>query len=402
MPDTQLPLVMLDPGHGGHARAGRSSPEGLRGLRGTLEKDITLQLARVVARKLGGGVRLTREADVNLPIGERIERARRAGAGIFVSVHCGAPDRVARAYTHVYGSAQSRALAQSIAESLRGPSGHAGRAETGELAVLTPDRHMAHTAAVLLEVDDLSDEGGEDRLSDPGEIEALGQSIANGIRRFRASPAAARAMSVDESGAGADPTPEASTGGATEDAGLNAAIERELRSALDGDRLIDVMVQAAVPLVFSEEQSTPPTNYAGRGRRTGTRYGDGDPNDPPPARQATPADLVRALMAYEPINHGLHLLGDDAVLKFRSLSFGEKALLITWTIPIGAGVVYGVVSNRSLWAPGQSLLNDALNLGIHQAVTPDLNIKFDFVSPNHSFMVTFDLAPTLRRAGLPF
>jgi len=82
MPEPRPPVVVLDPGHGGRAPAGRSSPHGLRGPRGTLEKDVTLALARSVARHLGGGggVRLTREADLNLPLGERIERARRAGA----------------------------------------------------------------------------------------------------------------------------------------------------------------------------------------------------------------------------------------------------------------------------------------------------------------------------------
>jgi hypothetical protein len=411
MPDSQFPIVVIDPGHGGRAFAGRSSPQGIRGPRGTLEKDVTLRLARAVARHLGGRVRLTREADLNLSLGDRIERARRAGAGVFVSIHCGAPDRIARSYTHVHGSSRSRALAESIAERLRGAGGRGGLVGAGDLAVLAPDRHRDHTAAVLLEVDDISDEDGELRLSDPDEIEAVGQSIAAGIRSFRTARAprpGARAQSTDAAGdlapeLDASPTPSSTPSGGIgpANAELGASIESELRSLLDADRLIDAMIQSVTDLEFPDPGS-PATvgNDASSASSNGTlRYGD--PNDPPPARAATPGDLARALFAYPPISQGLHLLGDDAVAKFRLLSPADKVALLTTTIPIAAGLVYGVVRDRSLWAPGQTLLNGAFNAAIHPIV-PDLNVNLDIVSPNHSLMVTFDLAPTLRRAGLPF
>ena len=46
--------IVLDPGHGGARDNGRSTERGVRGPAGTLEKDVTMRLARRVARHLGG------------------------------------------------------------------------------------------------------------------------------------------------------------------------------------------------------------------------------------------------------------------------------------------------------------------------------------------------------------
>jgi N-acetylmuramoyl-L-alanine amidase len=54
--------VIIDAGHGGKLRAGNSSAFGARGAGGTLEKDITLDIARHVVERLGGLAALTRAA----------------------------------------------------------------------------------------------------------------------------------------------------------------------------------------------------------------------------------------------------------------------------------------------------------------------------------------------------
>jgi hypothetical protein len=45
--------IVIDPGHGGQAVSGNSTPLGCRGPDGTLEKDMTLRLAQRVAHHLG-------------------------------------------------------------------------------------------------------------------------------------------------------------------------------------------------------------------------------------------------------------------------------------------------------------------------------------------------------------
>lgn len=93
-----LPLVVLDPGHGGHD-PGALSPDGT--LR---EKDVTLALALAVRDALleSGKVRvaLTREDDRFLILQERYGLARALKGDLFVSIHCdSAADAGARGAT---------------------------------------------------------------------------------------------------------------------------------------------------------------------------------------------------------------------------------------------------------------------------------------------------------------
>lgn len=81
--DNSRPLIIVDPGHGGHD-PGASVP-GLR------EKDLVLALAKALRDRLllDGGVRvaLTREDDRFLALGERFAIARELDADLFLSIH---------------------------------------------------------------------------------------------------------------------------------------------------------------------------------------------------------------------------------------------------------------------------------------------------------------------------
>lgn len=81
--------VVLDPGHGGRD-PGATGPDGLR------EKDVTLDIAHraapLISRELGIATLLTRDADVYVPLDERIARANAFGADLFISIHCNASD----------------------------------------------------------------------------------------------------------------------------------------------------------------------------------------------------------------------------------------------------------------------------------------------------------------------
>ncbi len=78
-----LPLIVIDPGHGGLDNGAVQSE--------IAEKDIVLQIAKTLREVLleDGRFRvlLTRESDVFVPLGERVEIARRAGARAFISLH---------------------------------------------------------------------------------------------------------------------------------------------------------------------------------------------------------------------------------------------------------------------------------------------------------------------------
>jgi N-acetylmuramoyl-L-alanine amidase len=90
---------MIDPGHGGR-------DPGAIGRIGTHEKDVTLDIARRMADALSGhpGItaKLTRDADVFLPLEERVKISRRAQADLFLSVHADSAPNMAAHGLSVY------------------------------------------------------------------------------------------------------------------------------------------------------------------------------------------------------------------------------------------------------------------------------------------------------------
>ncbi len=113
--DSDLPLVVIDAGHGGHDPG--ASSEGLQ------EKDLVLRLARALRDRLveQGDVRvaLTRDEDRYLLHAERYEIARRLGADLFVSIHAdsaGEASEVAGASIYTLSESASSEAAARFAE----------------------------------------------------------------------------------------------------------------------------------------------------------------------------------------------------------------------------------------------------------------------------------------------
>ena len=83
----RLVIVALDPGHGGED-PGAIGPKGLR------EKDVVLAVALALRDKLNAQPNmrafLTRDADFFVPLAERVKKARRVQADLFISLHADA------------------------------------------------------------------------------------------------------------------------------------------------------------------------------------------------------------------------------------------------------------------------------------------------------------------------
>jgi N-acetylmuramoyl-L-alanine amidase len=113
--DKSRPLIVIDPGHGGHDPG--ASGKSFR------EKDLVISLATSLRDELvrGGGIRvaLTREDDRFLALGERFEIARRLGADLFLSIHAdsaGEADEVSGASIYTLSAkASSQAAARFAA-----------------------------------------------------------------------------------------------------------------------------------------------------------------------------------------------------------------------------------------------------------------------------------------------
>lgn len=83
----RLLTVAIDPGHGGE-------DPGAIGGNGTYEKHIALDIAKKLRAKIDGAsnmrAMMTRDADFFVPLNVRVQKARRVGADLFVSIHADA------------------------------------------------------------------------------------------------------------------------------------------------------------------------------------------------------------------------------------------------------------------------------------------------------------------------
>lgn len=84
---TRLITIAIDPGHGGE-------DPGAVGHGGTYEKNVTLAIGKLLKERINAEpnmrAMLTRDADFFVPLGQRVEKARRVQADLFVSIHADA------------------------------------------------------------------------------------------------------------------------------------------------------------------------------------------------------------------------------------------------------------------------------------------------------------------------
>jgi N-acetylmuramoyl-L-alanine amidase len=109
-PSTGLRTVVLDPGHGGEEL-------GTQGAKGTLEKEITLSVARrlrtLIESRLGLKVFLTREDDRTMSLDDRSAFANNHRADVFLSIHANSAVRPAMKGAEVYYLTVERADAEA-------------------------------------------------------------------------------------------------------------------------------------------------------------------------------------------------------------------------------------------------------------------------------------------------
>jgi len=89
-PTSAIRTIAIDPGHGG-------DDEGVRGAKGTKEKDLVLAVGRrikgAIEARLGVRVLLTRDDDRNIPLDDRTALANNNKADLFISLHANASFR---------------------------------------------------------------------------------------------------------------------------------------------------------------------------------------------------------------------------------------------------------------------------------------------------------------------
>ncbi|MGE3709806.1 MAG: N-acetylmuramoyl-L-alanine amidase [Hyphomicrobiaceae bacterium] len=110
---THKPIIVLDPGHGGHDSGAQKH--------GTIEKDVVLAFALKLRKKLQESHRykvlMTRSDDTFVPLEERREFAERHKAALFIAIHADYANTSARGAT-IYSLRE--AMANSLRRSARG------------------------------------------------------------------------------------------------------------------------------------------------------------------------------------------------------------------------------------------------------------------------------------------
>lgn len=249
-------VVAIDAGHGGQ-------DPGARGLNGSREKDVTLSIARELARQVNAtpGLKayLTRDTDEFIPLPQRARRASANKADIFLSIHADAAENRGARGSSVYvlstrgaSSQRARWLAdkENAADVIGGErvriadntltsvlldltqSGNMKASEDAADHVLSglkrvgnnhkPDIERANFAvlrtsdkmpAMLVETAFISNPDEEKRLTDPGFQHTLAAAILDGVDRYfsRQPPPgtlyAARALGTQSASAGAGGSP---------------------------------------------------------------------------------------------------------------------------------------------------------------------------------------------------
>jgi len=100
------PVIIIDPGHGG-------IDPGTQGSTGALEKSVVFAFSLELKRQLEAlgrfRVLLTRETDIFIPLGERVNFARYQGGNLFISIHADAIDK-----NHPLLGAAGQRIAQEV------------------------------------------------------------------------------------------------------------------------------------------------------------------------------------------------------------------------------------------------------------------------------------------------
>jgi N-acetylmuramoyl-L-alanine amidase len=223
---TRMITIALDPGHGGE-------DPGALGSRGSREKDVVLAIAKRLKAKIEGHpnfrVMLTRDADYFVPLGVRVDKARKVQADLFVSIHADAFVETSARGSSVFvlsekgassGAARWLANKENLADSIGGVNVkghdkqlasvlfdlsttaqindslklakavlgeigginrlHKGAVEQAGFAVLkAPD-----IPSILIETAFISNPEEEAKLTDNGYQDQIADAVLKGIRRY--------------------------------------------------------------------------------------------------------------------------------------------------------------------------------------------------------------------------
>jgi N-acetylmuramoyl-L-alanine amidase len=175
---TKNRTIIIDPGHGGR-------DNGTTGVRGTLEKNLTLKTAQLLYDKLkasGTNVVLTRNNDTYISLSSRVSTAHYQNADAFISLHYDSTnDRSVRGMTTYYYNSTQKPLGEQIHASVINRTMLKDRGTRfGDYHVIRENRQKA----VLLELGYLSNPAEEMLVNTQQYQETVANGIFDGLARY--------------------------------------------------------------------------------------------------------------------------------------------------------------------------------------------------------------------------
>ncbi len=198
-------VIAIDAGHGG-------KDTGAIGYNGTYEKDVAYAIAHrlehLIRAEPGMRAVMIRQGDVFIPLRQRAEIARRAGADLFISVHADAYQDAAAKGSAVFTllprqvdvegfaddtlEASRRVAGKVLGEMRKKQTLHCRRVKKARFAVLK----SSDVPSMLVETGFISNPDDERKLSSPSYQEKVARSIFDGISAYFRAFRPARPMAV--------------------------------------------------------------------------------------------------------------------------------------------------------------------------------------------------------------
>lgn len=176
--DLKGKTIVIDPGHGG-------KDSGTIGVIGTLEKDLNLRTAQLLASKLktaGAKVILTRSNDIFIPLQNRVDISHFYHADAFISLHYDSiNDSSVNGVTSYYYTANQKKLATSLHKSIIEATDRKDRGVRQNTFVVLKENRQA---ASLLELGYLSNPAEEQTLLSSKYQETITTAIYHGLENY--------------------------------------------------------------------------------------------------------------------------------------------------------------------------------------------------------------------------
>jgi hypothetical protein len=196
----------------------------------------------------------------------------------------------------------------------------------------------------------------------------------------------------EDNGGGA-PTPEESPEDqpAEETTDPYAAVETEVTSTLDPSTVLDTLAPLETPERQLGDFEVPETGETAQALRI---QRDNTPEEPGATREGKPGDIIKAFKPY--LEPALKWLEQNVLDALKKIKAGEAVV----TVIVVAPIIIGPLTQPG---PRRLALDQLDGTDVTFGVIPNLKIKPQITDGElRGGTITYDLAPALRKWGIPF